>query len=107
MVMAQPLFQLLKSKHPQAAIDCLAPPWSQPLLERMPQIRTAIPLPLQHGELGLGIRRQLGHALKGRYQHAIILPNSLKSALIPFFARIPGAPAISAKSVWVFSMICA
>lgn len=89
MVMAQPLFQLLKIKYPTIPIDVLAPPWSHPLVERMPEIRQGIPMPLQHGQLGLGIRRNLGRSLKGMYHHAIVLPNAFKSALIPFFARIP------------------
>lgn len=89
MVMAHPLFQLLKIKYPTVPIDVLAPPWSQPLVERMPEIRQGIPMPLQHGQLGLGIRWHLGRSLQGRYHHAIVLPNAFKSALIPFFARIP------------------
>ncbi|MBF0139970.1 MAG: lipopolysaccharide heptosyltransferase II [Magnetococcales bacterium] len=89
MVMAQPLFKLLKLKNPDCPIDVLAPPWSQAVLERMPEVRATIELPLQHGELGLGKRYRLGISLKGNYQHAIVLPNSFKSALIPFFARIP------------------
>ncbi len=47
-------------------------------------------MPLGHGELGLGRRRRLGKELRAeRYDQAILLPNSLKSALVPFFARIP------------------
>ena len=43
-----------------------------------------------HGELGLGKRRRIGYALRDAgYEHAIVLPRSLKSALIPWFARIP------------------
>jgi heptosyltransferase-2 len=39
MVMAQTLFQCLKQRHPQCEIDVLAPEWSRPILERMPEVR--------------------------------------------------------------------
>ncbi len=56
----------------------------------MPQVREALHLPFDHGELRLAERRRLGRALGKRgYSQAIVLPNSLKSALVPFFAGIP------------------
>jgi heptosyltransferase-2 len=90
MVMAQTLFKLLKRERPHCAIDVLAPAWSRPLLERMPEVRAAIDMPLGHGRVGFGERYRLGKSLRGRgYEQAILLPNSLKSALVPWFARIP------------------
>ncbi|WPO99580.1 lipopolysaccharide heptosyltransferase II [Pseudomonas sp. HR96] len=89
MVMAQTLFQCLKQRHPDCAIDVLAPEWSRPLLERMPEVRQALSFPLGHGALELATRRRIGKSLKGLYDQAILLPNSLKSALVPFFAGIP------------------
>jgi len=89
MVMAQTLFQVLKQRHPDCVIDVLAPDWSRPLLERMPEVRQALSFPLGHGALELGTRRRIGKSLKGQYDQAILLPNSLKSALVPFFAGIP------------------
>ena len=90
MVMAQSLFRLLKAQDPQRSIDVLAPGWTLPLLERMPEVRAAINMPLGHGELRLGERRRLGLSLReGNYAQVIVLPNSLKSALVPFWARIP------------------
>jgi heptosyltransferase II len=90
MVMAQALFMRLREKHPEAAIDVLAPGWSLPILARMPEVRGGIELPLGHGEFGFGVRRRLGLALRNkRYAQAIVLPNSWKSALVPFFAGIP------------------
>lgn len=89
MVMAQALFMELKYRNPDAVIDVLAPQWSRPLLARMPQINSAIDLPFDHGELGLRRRRALGARLqKAAYDQAIVLPNSFKSALIPWFAGI-------------------
>lgn len=88
MVMAQTLFQCLKQRHPECEIDVLAPEWSRPILERMPQVRAALSFPLGHGALELATRRRIGRSLKGQYDQAILLPNSLKSALVPFFAGI-------------------
>ncbi len=90
MVMAQTLFQLLKQQAPGIQVDVLAPPWTKPLLERMPEVEQSIDLPFGHGELRLRDRRAIGKNLRSRvYDQAIILPNSYKSALIPFWAKIP------------------
>jgi heptosyltransferase II len=89
MVMAQSLFISLVQQYPGCLIDVLAPDWCRPLLARMPQVRAALALPVGHGELALGKRRRIGQllALEG-YDQAIVLPNSFKSALIPWFAGI-------------------
>lgn len=89
MVMAQSLFKAIKQREPEAIIDVLAPKWSLPILDRMPEVRAGIAMPFGHGEWAFSKRRQLGRSLQGQYDKAIILPRSLKSALIPFFARIP------------------
>ncbi|WP_347986807.1 lipopolysaccharide heptosyltransferase II [Methylomonas sp. AM2-LC] len=90
MVMAQSLFIVLKQQHPHSQIDVLAPPWSLPLLQRMPEVHQALGLPLGHGQFGLLTRFKIGRKLKHHgYDQAIVLPNSWKSALIPFFAGIP------------------
>jgi heptosyltransferase-2 len=89
MVMAQVLFRLLKQQQTDVAIDVMAPVWSAPLLARMPEVRRSFDLPLKHGEFGFAKRRQLGLSLRGQYSRAILLPNSWKSGLIPFFAHIP------------------
>ncbi len=89
MVMAQSLFKVLKTRHPEQPIDVLAPGWSLPLLERMPEVRAGIEMPLGHGRLGLGQRWRLGRSLAGRYARAILLPNSWKSAIVPWAAGVP------------------
>ncbi|WP_281646428.1 lipopolysaccharide heptosyltransferase II [Parendozoicomonas sp. Alg238-R29] len=90
MVMAQTLFTTIKNQDSEAIIDVLAPAWSAPLLERMPEVRRGLDMPLGHGKLEINVRKQLGKSLiKEKYDQAIVLPNSLKSALIPFFAKIP------------------
>ncbi|MCW8827670.1 MAG: lipopolysaccharide heptosyltransferase II [Gammaproteobacteria bacterium] len=87
MVMAQSLFMTIKQREPAAQIDVLAPAWSVPLLERMPEVHAAITVPIAHGEAGLAKRWRLGRKLRqNRYDQAIVIPRSLKAALIPFFA---------------------
>ncbi|MCZ6731666.1 MAG: lipopolysaccharide heptosyltransferase II [Gammaproteobacteria bacterium] len=89
MVMAQSLFKLIKQRRPQAQIEVVAPAWAESLLARMPEVAQAFSLPVGHGQLGLGSRWELGRQLRDRkYEQAIILPNSFKSALIPFVASV-------------------
>ena len=90
MVMAQSLFKVLKQCNPEDIIDVLAPAWSLPLLERMPEVNRGIVMPLGHGRLGLSERYRLGKGLRSeQYDQAILLPNSLKSAITPWAAKIP------------------
>lgn len=90
MVMSQALYITLKKQHSDAVIDVLSPAWCQPILKKMPEINKAIDMPLGHGALDIKTRYQLGKSLRReQYTHAYILPNSAKSALIPFFAKIP------------------
>ena len=87
MVMAQSLFKLLKERVPGRAVDVLAPGWSLPIVERMPEIRSGIALDMAHGELGIRKRRRIAEDLPD-YGPAIVLPRPLKAALVPFFSRI-------------------
>ncbi|HET8706059.1 MAG TPA: lipopolysaccharide heptosyltransferase II [Pseudomonadales bacterium] len=90
MVMAQVLFKELRRNHPGAIIDVLAPDWSRPLLDRMPEVRRAIAMPVGHGQVNLSVRKKIAQDLKPeQYDQAILLPNSFKSALIPYWAGIP------------------
>lgn len=56
MVMAQTLFQCLRHRHPECVIDVLAPEWSRPILERMPEVRQALSFPLGHGVMDVATR---------------------------------------------------
>ena len=90
MVMAQSLFITLKKLYPDCEIDVVSPEWSLPVLERMPQVRQGIALPVTHGKFSFAQRYRLGRSLRSRnYTHAIVLPRSWKSALVPFFAGVP------------------
>jgi len=90
MVMAQSLFRVLKQRVPEPGLQVIAPPWARPLLERMPEVEVSIDLPVGHGRFGLMQRRQLAKRLRARrFTQAIVLPNSWKSALIPYWAGVP------------------
>ena len=89
-LMAQPLLARLREKRPELKVDVLAPEWVAPVARRMPEVDEVITTPFRHGALHLRRRWQLGRTLKERgYRQAIVLPNSWKAALVPFFADIP------------------
>lgn len=88
--MAHPLIARLRAEAPGRAIDLLAPDWVRGLVARMPGVSDCLASPFRHGELALGTRWRLGRDLARRgYTQAIVLPNSAKSALVPWFAGIP------------------
>ena len=90
MVMAQALYKLLRQQDPRVEIHVVAPPWSLPVLERMPEVARGIELAIGHGELRLGRRFDLARRLRAeRYTRAIVLPRSAKAALVPWLARVP------------------
>lgn len=90
MVLAQSLFRLLKARYPDAELHVLAPAWTAPLLAHMPEVNEAVPLPFRHGELMLGERVRIARRLRARtYDWAIVLPRSLKAAVVPWLARVP------------------
>jgi heptosyltransferase-2 len=89
-LIAQPLLARLREISPETKVDLLAPEWVAPVARRMPEVDEVIAAPFRHGALQLGSRWTLGRALKARrYDRALVLPNTWKSALIPFFAGIP------------------
>ncbi|WP_232522583.1 lipopolysaccharide heptosyltransferase II [Chitinibacter sp. GC72] len=97
--MAQPMYARLKQRYPSAQIDVLAPAWTRPLHARMSEISEAIDAPFGHGELKLRERWKLARQLKARgYDQVIVLPNSIKSALLPAFA------GIAVRTGWVGEM---
>lgn len=90
MVMAQSLCKTLKLREPELAIDMYAPGWSLPVVRRMPEVREALESPFGHGQLRWRARRREGLELRERrYDRAIVLPRSFKSALVPWHAGIP------------------
>ncbi len=89
-VMAQSLVITLKQTYPDLHIDALATPWIAEVVRAMPEINHCHVTRLEHGKLQLVKRWKIAKMLKPQaYDLAILLPNSLKSALIPWFAKIP------------------
>ena len=88
-VMAQPLVALLAQADAGGSIDALAPPHIAPVMQAMPGIDTVLETSNRHGKLDLRMRWRTARALAARrYDRAFVLPNSFKSALIPFLAGI-------------------
>ena len=82
-VMTQPLYRRLHELHPGCTIDVFAPKWSMAVFERMPEINDIIENPFGHGALDLKKRWRMGRELGKRgYNQVIVLPGSLKSAII-------------------------
>lgn len=89
-VMTQPLLAALKSQYPASTIDVLASTWVAPIYRACSEVNHVIEANFQHKQLQWGLRKQLANDLRLRgYQACFILPNSLKSALIPWMANIP------------------
>jgi tRNA dimethylallyltransferase len=89
-MMSQGLLQVLKQRYQDCTIDVLAQPYLKPLLKHMSEINQVIDSPFVAGKLSLWCRIKFGLMLrKYNYSHTIVLPNSFKSAIAPFFARIP------------------
>lgn len=101
MVMAQSLFITLKKLHSDCQIDVIAPPWTLALTEAMPEVSKTFVMPVTRGKLGLMERIKLGQSLRSeQYDQAILLPNTWKSALTPFFANIPKRTGYVGECRW-------
>jgi heptosyltransferase II len=85
--MTEPLLRRLHARGERLAVGAL--PWVAPVYRAMPQVDEVIEFPFQHGGLQLRARRTIGKQLQGRFEAAYVLPNSLKSALLPMLAGIP------------------
>lgn len=86
----QPMLQRLIRRHPGVQIDVFAPHWTEKLLRQLPEVHAVILNPFVHGTFSFSARRTLGAQIRAaHYNQAIVLPNSWKSALVPYFAQIP------------------
>ena len=86
-VMSEPLLRRLRARGERLTVGAL--PWVAPVYRAMPQVDEVIEFPFQHGGLQFKARRSLARQLQGRFDTAYVLPNSLKSALLPFLSAIP------------------
>src|SRR3954466_379940 len=85
-VMTEPLLRRLQARGERLTVGAV--PWVAPVYRAMPQVEEVIELPFRHGGLQFGERWRIARELRGRFEAAYVLPNSLKSALLPFLARI-------------------
>jgi heptosyltransferase-2 len=86
-VMTEPLLRRLHARGERLTVGAV--PWVAPVYRAMPQVERVLEFPFQHGGLQFGARRRLARELEGQFDTAYVLPNSLKSALLPFLASIP------------------
>jgi heptosyltransferase-2 len=89
-ILSEPLVGLLRDPYVEPIVDILAPAWCAPVYARMRGIRRIIESPFGHGKFDLAGRRKVAREFKAEgYTRAFILPNSWKSTLVPYLARIP------------------
>jgi len=86
-VMTEPLLRRLHARGERLTVGAL--PWVAPVYRAMSQVDAVIEFPFRHGGLQLRQRRAFGKQLHGQFDAAYVLPNSLKSALLPLLAGIP------------------
>jgi heptosyltransferase-2 len=88
-VMSLPALRALRQRFPRARITILAMPWVADLYGREPFCDELIPWTARRGWRDIGAKWAAGHALRGRFDCAVILPNSFDSALPAFLAGVP------------------
>jgi len=86
-VMTEPLLRRLAARGERLTVGAL--PWVAPVYRAMPQVAEVIEFPFAHGGLQFNARRRIAKRIAGQFDAAYVLPNSLKSALLPFLASIP------------------
>ena len=84
--MTEPLLRRLHARGEKLTVGAL--PWVAPVYRAMPQVSAVLELPFAHGGLQWGARRSLARQLRGQFDAAYVCPNSLKSALLPWWAGI-------------------
>ena len=85
-VMTEPLLRRLHARGERLTVGAL--PWVAPVYRAMPQVAEVIEFPFAHGGLQFKARRSIARRIDGQFDKAYVLPNSLKSALLPFLAGI-------------------
>jgi heptosyltransferase II len=86
-VMSEPLLARLAARGERLSVAAL--PWVAPVYRAMPQVDEVIEWPFAHGRFDWVARRRIAVGLRGRFDAAYVLPNSIKAALIPWLARLP------------------
>lgn len=86
-VMTEPLMHRLHARGEKLTVGAL--PWVAPVYRAMTCVDEVIEFPFAHGGLQFKARRSIARQMQGRYDCAYVLPNSIKSALLPWLADIP------------------
>ncbi len=97
-VMSEPLLARLGARGERITVAAL--PWVAPVYRAMPQVAEVVEWPFAHGRLDWSARRRSARALRGRFDVAYVLPNSIKSALVPWLARIPARIGYHGEGRW-------
>ena len=89
-VSTQVLLANLKVLYPESKIDVLASHWVAPIYRACSEVHEVIEAKFEHKKLQWNLRKQLAKEIEAKnYQACFVLPNSFKSALIPWLANIP------------------
>jgi heptosyltransferase II len=89
-VSTQPLLANLKVLYPNSKIDILASNWVASVYRACSEVHEVIEAKFEHKKLQWNLRKQLAKVIEAKnYQACFVLPNSFKSALIPWLANIP------------------
>ncbi|MEP7180841.1 MAG: lipopolysaccharide heptosyltransferase II [Betaproteobacteria bacterium] len=100
-ILSEPLVALLRDPYEDPIVDVLAPAWCAPVYARMRGVGRIIETTTGHGRLDWKARRTLARTLRAHhYTRAFVLPNSWKSALIPWLARIPRRTGYRGEGRW-------
>ena len=98
-VMAEPLLATLARRG--EALTVAALPWVAPAFRAMPRVESIVELPFAHSRLDWGARRRVAAELRGRFDVAYVLPNSIKSALLPWLAGVPLRVGYHGEGRWL------
>ena len=98
-IMAEPLLAALARRG--EALSVAALPWVAPAFRAMPQVGEIVELPFAHGRLDWPERRRVAASLQGRFDAAYVLPNSIKSALLPWLAKVPVRIGYQGEGRWL------
>ena len=97
-VMTEPLLRRLHARGERITVGAL--PWVAPVYRAMAVVERVIEFPFVHGGLQWAARRSLVGEMRGQFDRAVVCPNSLKSALIPWWAGIAERVGYQGEARW-------
>jgi heptosyltransferase-2 len=100
-ILSEPLVALVRDPYEEPIVDVLAPAWCAPVYARMRGIGRIDETTAGHGRFDWSGRKALAQLLsRNGYTRAIVLPNSWKSALVPWLAGIPRRTGYIGEARW-------